>query len=199
MAGRFSPYWISVGFLIATCTGLLLHMGLVVVPAFEDLTRLTLPDARLTGYEPQHVMNVLEALRQSPEAASLFRALHLVPDMIFPAAYTLLSLMLLAKFAPGVTVFHKPLSGYRLWLVFAVPVLYAVCDYAENGMSLALFPPANPDAETVARLSDLLPLATRAKAMFFFITLIFLLRFSLFAERPAPAAGHDDSTTNGPE
>lgn len=185
MSGKISPFWIVVGFLIATCIGLLLHMGLVILPLFKELTRLTVPDARLAGYEAAHVSAVLEALRHSPEAAALLRGLHLIPDMIFPAAYTLLALMLLRRFAPRVTVFHKPLAGYRLWIVFATPVLYAVCDYAENAISLMLFPPAMPTPETIERLTGLLPLATRAKAMFFFITLIFMLRFSLFAEKPA--------------
>lgn len=186
MSEKISPYWIVVGFLIATSVGLLAHMGLVMVPAFHDLTGQTMPDARLTGYEPADVVAVADALRQSPEAAALYRGLHLIPDMIFPAAFALLSLMLLGKYAPGVTVFHKPLSGYRLWIVFAVPVLYAACDYAENIMSLLLFPPASPTPEAFDRMTGILPLATRAKAMFFFISLIFVLRFSLFRERQEP-------------
>lgn len=185
MSGKISPFWIVVGFLIATCIGLLLHMGLVILPHFSELTRLTVPDARLAGYEAADVSVVLEALRQSPEAASLLRGLHLIPDMIFPAAFTLLALMLLARFAPGVTVFHKPLAGYRLWIVLAMPVLYAVCDYAENSISLMLFPPAMPSPESVERLQGILPLTTRAKGMFFFITLIFMIRFSVFPNTPA--------------
>lgn len=183
MTGKVSPYWIAIGFLTATSIGLLAHMGLILAPAFEAMTRLRLPDARLTGYEAADVAALAAALRHSPEAAALLRNLHLVPDMIFPAAYTLLVLMLLARFAPGVTVFHKPLGGFRLWIVLAVPLLYAACDYAENGISLILFPPAAPLPETVERLSGILPLTTRAKAMFFFISLIFALRFGLFHDR----------------
>lgn len=187
MVGKVSPYWIAIGFLIATSVGLLLHMALVIAPAFEAMTRLTLLDARLTGYEAADASAVAAALRQSPEAAALMRGLHLVPDMIFPAAYALLAILLLGRFAPGVTVFHKPLGGYRLAIVLAMPVLYAACDYAENGISLTLFPPAVPSPETAERLSGLLPLATRAKAMFFFVSLIFLLRFCLFRDRSAEA------------
>lgn len=182
---RFSWFLLVAGFLAATSIGLLLHIIVVTGPEFQHLASMPMLDFRLTGYEPADVGAMIVALRQSPEAADLLRTMHLLEDMLLPASYTALALMVLARYAPGSTVFHKPLTGYRTGIVLAMPLLYAFADYTENLSSLLIFPPANPSPGTMTYLADVLPAATRLKAMFFFVTLILMLRFTLFREKPA--------------
>lgn len=186
----FSWFLLVAGFLAATSLGLLLHIILVLGPSFQHLAHVPMLDFRLTGYEAADVGAMIVTLRQTPEAADLLRSMHLLEDMLLPLSYTALGLMVLARHAPGAMVFHKPLSGYRTGIVLVMPVLYGLADLTENIASLMIFPPANPAPETLTYLADLLPAATRLKAMFFFITLILMLRFTLFREKPA--AGDDD-------
>lgn len=188
---RFSPslFPLAAGFLAAVSLGMLAVMGLRIEPAFHALTGLSIPDLRLGGYETADVKALIAALAQSPEAAAMLRGMHLGADLAFPLAYGLLCLMLLARFAPGATVFHKPVAGIRLVAMLAMPVLYMAADYVENIASLMLFPPALPAPDRLALLTDLLPLATRAKAMLFFISLILVLRFTLFREAGKTNAG----------
>nr|WP_316652611.1 hypothetical protein [uncultured Gellertiella sp.] len=191
-SGRlWHPFWLVAGFLAAASITLLACMIVVTGPQFEALVHLQIPDFRLTGYERADVDAVMVALNGSPEAARLLRFLHLVPDMLLPAFYAGLCLMLLVRFSPGATVFHKPLSGFRWYLVLAVPVAYALFDYAENAVSLLLFPPATPTGDMARLLAGILPFLTRTKAMLFFIALILVLRFSLFREQSPDRAAPD--------
>lgn len=182
MAGfRFQAFPLAAGFLAAVTAGLAGYMVFQVGPAFAALTHLQILDFRLAGYEQADVVRLVDAIRAAPAAAGLLRAMHLGPDLVFPAAYALLGLMLIGRFAPGRMVFHKPMSGWRLGAALAMPLLYAVSDYAENIISLLLFAPTVA-ADEVTRLSGWLPLATRLKGMFFFISLILALRFMLFRD-----------------
>lgn len=183
--GAVRPYWIAVGFLTAVSIGLLAYMMLVIGPEFEALVHLTMPDFRLMGYLPADVVVLSKVLATSPEAAGMLRGLHLFPDLLFPACYGAVSWLLLQRHARGATVFHKPLAGFRFWIVVLTPVAYALFDYAENIAGLMLFPPAVPQAGHAAFLGDILPFLTRAKGMLFFVTLILVLRFTFFRERPA--------------
>ena len=184
-----NAYLVAAGFLAAVTLGMLAVMAFGFAPRFQALTHLQIPDLRLAGYEAADVKLLMSALEASPEAAALLRRMHLLPDMIFPAAYAALAVLLLVRHAPGAMVFHKPLAGYRLGLVLAAPIAYAAADYAENIISLMLLPPAMPDGALSDRLIEALPLATRAKAMLFFVTLILVLRFTLFRERQAEKTG----------
>lgn len=189
MAGfRLQVFPLAAGFLAAVAAGLAGFMIFQVGPAFEALTRLPILDFRLAGYEEADVARLVAAVKTAPAAATLLRDMHLGPDLLFPAAYAALGLMLIARFAPGTQVFHKPMSGWRLIAALAMPLLYAVSDYAENIVSLMLFDPSAP-ADKVQHLSGWLPLATRLKGMFFFITLILALRFVLFREAGTKNAG----------
>lgn len=185
---RLQVFPLAAGFLATVAAGLAGFMIFQVGPAFEALTRLPILDFRLAGYEEGDVTRLIAAIANAPEAGTILRAMHLGPDLAFPAAYALLCVMLIARLAPGVTVFHKAMSGWRLAAAIAMPVLYAVADYAENGVSLALFAPAVPSVDTVALLTGWLPLLTRLKAMLFFISLILVLRFVLFRENKATDA-----------
>ncbi len=180
---------LAAGFLAAVAAGLAGYMISQVGPAFELLTGLSIPDFRLSGYEAGDVQRLLAAVQASPEAGVLLRSMHLGPDLIFPGAYGLLCALLIGRFAPDVMVFHKPMTGWRLALAVAVPVLYAMADYAENIVSLMLFPPSMPDAGRVALLVNVMPFATRLKAMLFFISLILALRFLLFRDAGSKNAG----------
>lgn len=190
MAGfRLQVYPLVAGFLATITAGLAGFMLFQVEPAFRAMTRLPILDFRLEGYEQADVLKLVEAVKQAPEAATILRSLHLGPDLFFPAAFAALALMLIARFAPGSVVFHKPMTGWRLAIALAAPLLYAVSDYAENIFSLMLFSPAAPDADRAADLVRWLPLATRMKAMFFFISLILALRFVLFRDAGKQNAG----------
>ncbi len=190
MAGfRLQAFPLAAGFLAAVTAGLAGFMVFQVEPAFQAMTHLSILDFRLDGYERADVLTLIDAVRASPVAATFLRDLHLGPDLLFPAAYGLLCFLLIRRFAPGVLVFHKPMAGWRLLAALAVPVLYALADYAENSLSLMLFPPALPSPERIALLAGWLPLATRLKAMLFFITLILALRFVLFRDKGMEKAG----------
>lgn len=190
MAGfRLQAFPLVAGFLATITAGLAGFMLFQVEPAFRAMTRLPILDFRLEGYEQADVLKLVEAVKQAPEAATILRSLHLGPDLFFPAAFAVLALMLIARFAPGSVVFHKPMTGWRLAIALAAPLLYAVSDYAENIFSLMLFSPAAPDADRAADLVRWLPLATRMKAMFFFISLILALRFVLFRDAGKQNAG----------
>lgn len=185
MAGLPSrPFQLATGGLAALSLGLLVYMNAVVAPHFAALTHLPVPDFRLEGYEAADGAILQGVLRQSPEAAALLRQMHLVPDLIFPAAYAALGLLVLAWFAPKAMVFHRPLTRLGLALVLAAPLTYALADYAENIVSLLLFAPAEPAADKAGLYLSLLPQLTRAKFMLFFVTLILMARFALFREKP---------------
>lgn len=187
MAGaRLTGWNAAAGFLAALSLGLLVYMNAVTGAAFRALVKLPVPDFRIEGYEAADVARLADALSASPEAAALLRTMHLVPDMIFPGSFALLALLVLARFAPKALVFHRPLTRLGLAVVFAAPVFYAAADYAENIVSLMVFPPATVAPEKAALYASLLAALTRAKFMLFFITLILMARFSLFKDRPKP-------------
>lgn len=184
--GRLTGYRLAAGFLAALSLGLLVYMNAVIALHVKALIALPIPDFRIAGYEAGDAAAFAAALSSSPEAAAQMRFLHLVPDMIFPAAFALLALMVLGRFAPKALVFHRPLTRLGLAVVFAAPLVYAAADYAENIVSLMVFAPATPDPQKTALLFSLLAALTRAKFMLFFITFILMVRFSLFQDRPKP-------------
>lgn len=182
--GRITIWTAAAALLGALAIGLLLYMNVVIGPQVRALVDLPIPDFRLEGYEAVDAAAFSTALSASPEAADLMRYMHLGPDMVFPAAFCILALMVLVRHAPRALVFHRPITRLGIALVLAAPVFYAIADYAENIISLMLFPPATPDPQNTVLSFSLLAVLTRTKFMLFFITLILMARFTLFREKP---------------
>lgn len=137
-------------------------------------------DARLSGYESGDVFDMLQYLRSHPDAAAIQHALYLGPGLIFPAVLAALFFLLMQRVEPGGFFFGRPIPPGAVAVIFLLPVLYGLVDYAENAAGLVLYPPATPSVGTIAFLSDVLPILVRLKFVLLVIIVIMLARFAMF-------------------
>lgn len=137
-------------------------------------------DARLAGYESGDVYEMLQYLRSHPDAAAIQHALYLGPGLIFPAVLTALLFLLMQRVEPGGFFFGRPIPPGALAVIFLLPVLYGLVDYAENVAGLLLYPPGTPSVGTIAFLSNALPILVRLKFLLLVIIVIMLARFAMF-------------------
>jgi hypothetical protein len=137
-------------------------------------------DARIAGYESGDVLDMLEYLRGHPDPAAIQHALYLGPELFFPALLAALLFLLMQRAEPGGFFFGRAIPPGAVAVIFALPVLYGVVDYAENIAGLLLYPPAIPSDGTVSLLSVVLPILVRLKFALLVIIVIMLARFAAY-------------------
>ena len=142
-------------------------------PAMPDL------DIESTG---QGLLVLQSLLETRPEAAELLRAMHLGPDLLLPAVLGLFLLLLMRRVATGASLYGRP-AERLLPVLTALPMAYVAVDYAENILSLMLFPPAMPAPGTANLLADAISWLTRLKFAALVISGILVLRLA-FGPRP---------------
>lgn len=142
--------------------GLLTLMNLRDAALFASLTHgRTIPDSDFSSTR-ESLLALKEYLVARPDAADVLRAMHLQADLVLPAMLTVFLLLLIRRLAPGAVVYGRPAESL-LPVAMVFPILYGLSDYAENVISLMLFPPATPTPATAALLADALTWATRMK------------------------------------
>lgn len=150
-------------------------MALRDAPRFAALTMgRTIPDGDLNA-TPESLIALKLYLESRPEAADLLRTMHLVPDMALPAVLTLFLILSIRRLAQGAIVYRRP-AHTLLGIFLAVPLLYGLADFVENGLSLALFPPAEPSPSLAAMLANALFWATRLKMLSLSISALIVIR-----------------------
>jgi hypothetical protein len=163
--------------------GLLVWMNLGFATPFADLTGgRPMPDLDIetTG---QSMLSLLSLLEGRTEAAELLRAMHFGPDLVLPASLGLSIVLLMRGLAPGAGLYGRP-AERLLPMLLAVPIAYSVVDYAENVVSLLLFPPSSPAPGSASLLAEALSWLTRVKFAALFIAGILVLRLA-FGPKPA--------------
>lgn len=160
-------------------------MNLGFVSRFAELTGgRAMPDLDIesTGQGLLALKSVLEA---RPEAADLLRAMHLGPDLVLPAVLGLFLVLLMRRAVSGAGLYGRP-AERLLPALLALPTAYVVVDYAENVVSLMLFPPSVPTPETASLLAEALAWLTRLKFAALIISGILVLRLA-FGPKHNPA------------
>ncbi|MBB3608394.1 hypothetical protein [Rhizobium sp. BK602] len=136
-------------------------------------------DARIGGYERDDVVAMLRYLRDHPDPAAILRAMYLGPELVFPLVLAGLLFCLLALLRPGGSFFGRTIGPVTVAVIFFLPVVYGIMDYAENIAGLILYPPATPSDATVETLAGLLPIIVRLKFLSLVVTIILLARFAI--------------------
>lgn len=128
-----------------TCVVLYAYQLFLALPDLTTMAGgLSMPDTRLTGYGVDDVESLRQAM--SDPARNIYAHFHSTADLIFPLAFALTWLLLIGRLVRR--------SALR-WVLFAVPVLYAAANLAENFAIDRLFEHAPPDDGAVAWASAL--------------------------------------------
>jgi hypothetical protein len=134
-------------------------------------------DVRIAGYESDDVLAMLRYLRGHPDAAAIQHLLYLGPELVFPAFLAAFLFLLMRQAEPGGFFFGRAIPPGAVAVISALPIFYAIVDYAENIAGLMLFPPADPSSGTISLLSAALPILVRLKFALLVIIVIMLARF----------------------
>jgi hypothetical protein len=180
MSGR-KPSTAVAAILAALCAALFAwtYLGFVL-PFRAAAAGRDMLDVRVAGYESGDVLDMLQFLRGHPDAVAIQHALYLGPELIFPALLGALLFLLMQKAEPGGFFFGRALPPGAVAVIFALPVLYTLVDYAENVAGLLLYPPASPSDGTISLLSVTLPILVRMKFALLVIIVIMLARFAAY-------------------
>lgn len=165
---------------------LLLWMNRSFAWPFAELTGgRGMPDLDIesTG---QGLLALKALLETRPDAAELLRAMHFGPDLLLPAVLGLFIILLMRRVAPGAGLYGRP-AERLLPALIALPIAYVLVDYAENGVSLMLFPPSLPLPETASLLAEALAWLTRVKFAALVISGIIILRLAFGPKPTGPA------------
>lgn len=126
---------------------------------------MPVPDLMVGGYDAAYVESVREIMDEP--VIERYQAAHYLWDLIFPVAFAAFIILLVHRFGR-----RSPLR----WLFYAVAVLYAVVDIAENFVIEAAFASAEVTASIVMFASFL----TTAKFVLFAAAILaFVLSFLL--------------------
>ena len=173
-APRQAPLLWACGVLSAA---LLAWMNLGFASRFTELSGgRAMPDLDIesTG----EVLLALKAVLETrPDAAELLRAVHLGPDLFLPAVLGLFLVLLMCRVAPGAGLYGRPAERI-LPALLTLTIAYVMVDYAENIVSLMLFPPATPLPETANLLAEALAWLTRLKFAALVVSGILVLRLA---------------------
>lgn len=162
---------------------LLAWMNLSFAWPFAELTGgRAMPDLDIesTG---QGLLALNMVLESRPEAAALLRSMHLGPDLLLPATLGLFLVLLIRRAAPGASLYGRP-AAQLLPALLALPIAYVVVDYAENVVSILLFPPSVPAPGNADLLAEAHAWLTRLKFAALVISAILALRLA-FGPKPA--------------
>jgi hypothetical protein len=157
--------------------GLFAWMNLGFARPFAELTGgVAMPDLDLesTG---QGILSLRTLLEARPEAAELLRAMYVGPDLILPACLGLFVVLLMRRIAPGAGLYGRP-AERLLPALLALPIAYVLVDYAENILSLMLFPPSSPAPGTASLMAEALSWLNRLKFAVLIISGLLVLRLA---------------------
>lgn len=167
--------------LAALCLALFAWIYAGFVTAFSNAAAgQQMLDVRIAGYEQADVIDMLSYLKDHPDPAYILHSMYLGPELVFPLFLAGLLFCLMRLIGPGGFFFGKPIPPGAATVIFFLPVLYGIADYAENIAGLMLYPPAMPSDATVSLLSSALPIIVRLKFLTFVVTVILLARFAIF-------------------
>lgn len=156
---------------------LLAWMNLSFAWPFAELTGgRAMPDLDIesTG---QGLLALKAVLESKPDAAALLRSMHLGPDLLLPATLGLFLVLLIRRAALGASLYSRP-AARLLPALLALPIAYVVVDYAENVVSLLLFPPSVPAPGNADLLAEAHAWLTRLKFAALVISGILALRLA---------------------
>ncbi|MDQ0559635.1 hypothetical protein QO004_001413 [Rhizobium mesoamericanum] len=173
-AGRRIPLWI-IALLAAICLGVLAWTTFGFVVPFKHETGQVVLDLYFAGYDELTVGRMRRLLGQNEIANNLLRAMYVGPELIFPALFTALLLLVLMRLRPGGSYSARPLDPFLVKLVYAVPFIYGFADYGENISSLVAF----GGGVRADQAAQLLPWLTRLKFASLAICLIVIARFAI--------------------
>jgi hypothetical protein len=153
-------------------------MSLSFAMPFADITGgRAMPDLDIDS-TAQSLLDLQHLLQIRPEAAELLRNMHLGHDLLLPAILGLFLVLLMRSAAPGATLYGRPAERLLPGLL-ALPIGYVIFDYAENTVSLLLFPPSVPAPATVVLLAEALAWLTRLKLAALVISAVLAIRLAL--------------------
>lgn len=151
-----------------------LALGWLQLQSVQRAVGVPLPDVMVGGYDAAYV----ESLRELMDAPVVerYQSVHYFWDLVFPVAFAALIILLVRRFSR-----RTPLR----WLFYAVAVLYAAVDIAENLALEAAFASVEITSSEVAFASFL----TTAKFVLFIAALLaFATSFMLQRSVPGRAA-----------
>ncbi|MFN4205565.1 MAG: hypothetical protein ACK4HG_04165 [Agrobacterium albertimagni] len=162
---------------------LLVWMNLGFALPFAELTGgRAMPDLDIES-TLQSLLDLKAVLEARPEAAALLRGMHLGPDLLLPAILGLFLLLLMRRVAKGASLYGRP-AERLMPILMALPVAYALIDYAENAVSLMLFAPSTPSPDAATPLAQALVWLTRLKFVALVVSGILVLRLA-FGPKPS--------------
>lgn len=142
-----------------------LALGWLQLQSVQRAIGVPLPNMMVGGYDADYVESVRDIL--DPAVIERYQSVHYFWDLVFPVAFAALIILLVRRFNR-----RTPLR----WLFYAVAVLYAAVDIAENFVIEAALASAEITASEVAFASFL----TTAKFVLFAAAILaFALSFML--------------------
>ncbi|GAB3542276.1 hypothetical protein GCM10027403_34770 [Arthrobacter tecti] len=142
-----------------------LALGWLQLQSVERAIGVQVPDTMVGGYDADYAQAVRDLL--SAPVIERYQSVHYLWDLLFPVAFAALIILLVQRFSGG--------SGLR-WIFYAVAVLYAATDIAENFAIEAMFASVEMTASEVSLASFL----TTAKFVLFAAAILaFVLSFML--------------------
>jgi len=173
-AGSRIPLWI-IALLAAICLSVLAWTTFGFVVPFKHETGQAVLDVYFAGYDGLTVGRMRQLLDQNEIADNLLRAMYAGPELIFPALFTVLLLLVLIRLRPGGSHLARPINPFLVKLVYALPFIYGLADYGENISSLVAF----GGGAWADQAAQLLPWLTRLKFASLAICLIVIARFAI--------------------
>lgn len=142
-----------------------LALGWLQLQSVQRAIGIPLPDMMVGGYDAGYVESVRDLLDEA--VIERYQSVHYFWDLVFPVAFAALIILLVKRFSR-----RTPLR----WLFYAVAVLYAAADIAENFAIEAALASVEITASEVAFASFL----TTAKFVLFAAAILaFALSFML--------------------
>ena len=142
-----------------------LALGWLQLQSVQRAVGRPLPDTMIGGYDADDVESVRELM--DPAVMERYQSVHYLWDLVFPVAFAALIILLVQRFSGRMPV---------RWLFYAVAVIYAAVDVAENFAIEAAFASGEITPAEVAFASFL----TTAKFVLFAAALLaFALSFML--------------------
>lgn len=155
--------WLTIAAVVASVTSLALSW--LQLQSVQRAVGRPLPDTMIGGYDVDDVGAVRDLM--NPAVMERYRSVHYLWDLVFPLAFAALIILLVQRLSRRTPV---------RWLLYAVAVIYAAVDVAENLEIEAIFASAVITPTEVAFASFL----TTAKFVLFAAALLaFALSFML--------------------
>lgn len=178
-AGSRVPLWL-IGLLAILSAATFAWSWFGFILPFEAAAHQTMLETRIGGYEAADVIAMYGTLQGNAAALGLQLSMYGRSELFFPAFFAAFLFLGLYELRPGGAYFGRPLSPASIRVFYALPILYALSDYAENAVSYLAF----TSAQAPMTLAEILPWLTRLKLLLVTLSLITELRFLLLRFRP---------------